>query len=322
MKALILWVTEGGRLLGERLASLGLGKALRFKKDLVAKAFSERIPLIFIGAAGIAVRSIAPFLKHKSLDPPVLVLDEGANFVISLLSGHLGGANHLACEIAKKIGATPVVTTASEVKGLPALDLWLTSKGGLIEDWQTLKGLQMKLVNGKELKVFLEPPLDFEIPAPIKRAQNPAEADFVLTYRGKPYGRPAFVLKVLCVGLGFHAEEEKLPQKVASFLKENGLHLKAVKALATFERRAPHEGLELTAQELGARIILFNEKEIRKTKTFSPSYAYKVFELPGVAEPCALLAAQGGPLLIPKTVYQGVTIAVALSKERPPCGPN
>ena len=91
-------------------------------KSLLAKAFLGKNPLICIMATGIVVRYLAPLLQGKDVDPAVVVVDEAGRFAISLLSGHLGGANELARTVGNLIGATPVITTATDVQGLPALD--------------------------------------------------------------------------------------------------------------------------------------------------------------------------------------------------------
>ena len=102
-------------------------------------------------AAGIVVRGIAPHLRGKNLDPAVVVVDEAGQFAISLLSGHLGGANELAREVAQILQATPVITTASDVQGLPALDLAAVRAGLAIENPVAVRSVQMALLSGLSL---------------------------------------------------------------------------------------------------------------------------------------------------------------------------
>ena len=118
-------------------------------KVVCAEYFNKADALIFIGASGIAVRAIAPHVKSKTTDPAVLVIDECANFVISLLSGHIGGANELARQIAAAIKAVPVVTTATDVNNLFAVDEWAARRGMVIESMQTAKDFAAALVAGK-----------------------------------------------------------------------------------------------------------------------------------------------------------------------------
>ena len=104
-------------------------------------------------AAGIVVRSIAPHLKGKARDPAVVVVDEAGNFAISLLSGHQGGANRLARQVAQIIKGTPVITTASDLQGLPALDLAALRAGLAIENPAALSQVQMELLSGESLRL-------------------------------------------------------------------------------------------------------------------------------------------------------------------------
>ena len=127
----IAWIsfTPRGRALAEKLCEAMGGTAEDARRegfslsDWTERAFSEAQALVFVGAAGICVRAIAPFLRNKTEDPAVICLDEAGHFVIPLLSGHLGGANDLAREMARQCGATPVITTATDVNHLFAVDL-------------------------------------------------------------------------------------------------------------------------------------------------------------------------------------------------------
>lgn len=110
--------------------------------------------LIFIGAAGIAVRLIAPYLKDKLTDPAVIVVDEAGQFAISLLSGHVGGANRLTEWIAEILDAVPVVTTASDVQGRTAIDVWAVDHGLVLTDRKLAKEIAAALLDGETVGYF------------------------------------------------------------------------------------------------------------------------------------------------------------------------
>ena len=125
--------TERGRKRAEEVRKIFLGEyqILPYEKDRgeslkewCLRCFEEGEALVFVGACGIAVRTIAPFLQDKTKDPAVLVMDEAGRYVISLVSGHLGGANRLALKIAESLGAEPVITTATDVNGKFAVDVF------------------------------------------------------------------------------------------------------------------------------------------------------------------------------------------------------
>ena len=113
------------------------------------RQFSEKNAMIFIGAAGIAVRAAAPWIRDKFADPPVIVIDETARFVIPLLSGHVGGANELACELAAFLGAVPVITTATDRNGLFAVDLFAAGNGLVLTDRKMAREISARILEGK-----------------------------------------------------------------------------------------------------------------------------------------------------------------------------
>ena len=122
-------------------------------KRVFAEAFQAKASLVGIMATGIAVRHAAPFLKGKDSDPAVVVMDERGRFAVSLLSGHLGGANALARAVAELMGATPVITTATDVQGLPAIDSLAAGLGLVIENLAMVKNIQMAWLQGQKVRI-------------------------------------------------------------------------------------------------------------------------------------------------------------------------
>lgn len=126
--------------------------------------FSVSDALIFIGATGIAVRSIAPYVASKKSDPAVLVIDECGKFVISLLSGHLGGANELALKTAEILGAVPVVTTATDLHHRFAVDVFAKKNNCSIFNMKAAKEVSAALLAGKKVGFYSEFPIGHELP--------------------------------------------------------------------------------------------------------------------------------------------------------------
>ena len=117
------------------------------------EAFAGSDNLVCVMAAGIVVRGIAPYLKGKDTDPAVVVVDEAGQFAVSLFSGHLGGANDLARHVAQLLGGTPVITTATDVQGLPALDVLAVEHGLIIENLAGVRPVHMALLEGRPVRL-------------------------------------------------------------------------------------------------------------------------------------------------------------------------
>ncbi len=147
--------------------------------------FLKSAAVIFVGAAGIAVRTIAPFLRSKTEDPAVLAADECGRHIISLLSGHLGGGNALTAYLAEKLGADPVITTASDVGGKIAIDVWARKNDLFITDPEAAKGIAARIVNGETVPFYCEGRIRGEIPPelmltePVGRCEKSEDRDIV-----------------------------------------------------------------------------------------------------------------------------------------------
>ena len=138
----------------------------------VQQMFREKEALLFIGACGIAVRSIAPFLKSKWEDPAVLVMDEKGEAVIPLLSGHAGGGNALALQVAALLGATPVLTTATDVNGQFAVDVFARKNGLKIREKALAKEVSARVLQGERLPVVAEMPLYGDWPGALYKEEK------------------------------------------------------------------------------------------------------------------------------------------------------
>ncbi|HAP04013.1 MAG TPA: cobalamin biosynthesis protein CbiG [Lachnospiraceae bacterium] len=151
----VIFFTENGRGLAERIPDdkqMIDGRAGRTEAN-IEEAFSKKIPLVFVGAAGIAVRLIAPYIKDKTTDPAVICIDEKGKFVIPLLSGHIGGANELASRLASELGATAVITTATDVNHTFAVDVFAKNNGLGILNPSAIKNISSKVLNGEIVSV-------------------------------------------------------------------------------------------------------------------------------------------------------------------------
>ena len=173
MKIKILSFTEKGLEKAKMIAKLTDAKAERCQKGTLKawtkEAFSQADAILFIGAVGIAVRAIAPYVKSKLTDPAVLTMDEQGRYLIPILSGHIGGANELALELAEKLQAQglqtqAIISTATDLNGLFAVDVWAKKQNCHIYNPEKIKELSGKLLRGEEIKVSSDFEIQGEIP--------------------------------------------------------------------------------------------------------------------------------------------------------------
>lgn len=159
--------------------------------DIVGEWFttSEADAIIFVGATGIAVRAIAPFIHGKAVDPAVLVIDEAGRYVISLLSGHLGGANALTRTAAALIEAEPIITTATDAESAFAVDTFAKENGFLLTDLRKAKEVSAKVLRGEKLRIYSDIPMERLVQRPARHeaelvpVQDIDRADIIISYR-------------------------------------------------------------------------------------------------------------------------------------------
>jgi cobalt-precorrin 5A hydrolase len=288
-------------------------------------AFARGENLVCIMAVGIVVRSIAPFLKSKVTDPGVVVVDEAGQFAISLLSGHLGGANDLAREVARVLGAAPIITTATDVQGLPALDLLAAEHGLTIENLPGVRVISMALLEGWPVRV-VDPHhyLAEMVAANPERFVSEPDLDRALCHTGpavyvgcreRPW--PADWLRLrprnLVAGMGCHkgTSEKELIDFIEYTFQQEGLSLLSLKALATIEAKKEEPGLRLAARGLGVEFLWFTAQELEAMPAPNPSS--RVARHMGVVSvsEAAALKAEGVELIVPKRKAANATLAVA-----------
>ena len=334
-KTAILYITDNGLKLADRIQERFPGaEMVRFDTNAVSRLWNEERDLIFIMAAGIVVRTIAPLLKDKKIDPAVVVLDEHGKFAVSLVSGHLGGANELTKELARILGGEAVITTASDVNNLPSIDLWARDNNLIIENWDVLPQVGTRYVNNGGLRVYCDIPL--ELPSEFLRVADPRFADAIITnlkdvYAGSPrcgitgegcstgacrvkgqlYLRP--VNLVAGIGCNSGTSLEEIEEAVQRTLDENNLVFSSLHSLATIDIKENEPGLRAFAEKHGFALRIFSPGELNTVPGIERSdAAFKATGAHGVAEPAALLASGEGKLIVQKQKKGNVTVAVSL----------
>ena len=303
-------------------------------RELVARLWQGYQGFVFIAATGIVVRMIAPHLAVKDKDPAVVVVDEAGRFAISLLSGHLGGANELAREVAELLGGQAVITTATDVNDLPSFDLLAQEEGWVIDDLGRVKSLNALLLAGEEIAV-VDPSgrvaacfagrgrLSFHVNFVTALRSGAAGFVFVTNRHLPPQVQDGNLLvlrpKNLVLGIGCNrgTAAEEIAEVVGAQLKHLFLSLRSVAAIGTAAAKREEAGLLAFAERHDIPLRFFASDELNAVAVPSPpsSHAMDAIGAVGVAEPAALLAAGSGRLLLKKVKSGNVTLAIAEKTE-------
>lgn len=334
-KMAILSFTTGGKVLGEKLSSL-LSKdqgevPWEIQKvhrpipldEWMKEHFASLDALVFIGAMGIIVRGMAPYLRDKTSDPAVVVLDEKGQFAISVLSGHLGGANALTAEIANLLGAVPVITTASDVNHKIAIDVFAKKNHLVIDSMKQAKQCAAAIVSGEKVSFQCEGEWSGEVPAEL--AYKPEEASFHIHITPKMRQKDASSLhlipKAYVMGVGCKAgtPEHVIEQRIREELDALGIDLRSIDCMASIDLKCKETGLLEFSKKQEIPIRFFSAEELLKLPgTFTSSkFVSQVTGVDNVCERSAFgLICQNETMkpedfmVLPKSGKNGVTIAM------------
>ena len=292
-------------------------------KDEVAKRFAGFSSHIFIMAAGIVVRSIAAHLVHKTSDPAVVVCDEAGEYAVSLISGHIGGANALARDVARLTGGRPVITTATDVNRVPAIDLIAKENRLAIENPDAIKAVNMALISGTPIRVY-DPGGRVTARLPRNQVVQSGTDGFSEDLAGIFVDHihldlPPRVLVLrpasLVAGMGCNrgtAADEMRDLLVETFTG-NHLAMRSLRALATVDVKADEPGLLELADALAVPLMVFTRDRLQAVgRVPTPSTVVeKHIGVQSVCEAAALLATHRGRLIVPKRKTANATVAVA-----------
>ena len=315
----VLALTEGGCTLGARLAQALAADFYASKGQLaetMRRVWNQYEGIICIMAAGIVVRTIAPLLQDKYHDPAVVVCDEQGQFAISLVSGHLGGANELAHDVARQTGGQAVITTASDVLGQTALDLWCRDVRLVAADRKQLTRCMGKLVDRGRVALWSRFPLPM-LPEDIQQIGDPAKADLIIDTLAHPESASAALLypKALVVGIGCNrgTPADEIAEAVYTTCETHHQSPHCIARLATINLKRDEAGLLEFATRQHLEIVFYSADQLNQVENVAFSAAaFKATGAQGVAEPAALLAAgKNSRLVIHKTRWPNVTVAIA-----------
>ena len=336
MKVAIISVSDKGRELAINLKDkLDLDSTI-IKCDLYHKNVKKYFPILFyeydaiiaIMASGILIRSIAPLIESKVSDPAVINIDDNGRFVVSTLSGHLGGANELTNKISDLIDATPVITTSTDVNNKLGIDVLARDLYLSIDNTEEILFFNKSILEGREISFTINPNKNFEYL--FEYLSNSSLDINVSIYYSSKIGLDEILVsldehelilkeKKIVVGIGCRRgkEYEKIRDGLMKSLDELNLLPSRVNLLASAEIKKDEKGILELSQSLDIPVKFV---ELEKLKLFESSdvskseFVYSKFGIYGVSEPSALIMAGfESELIYKKTSYDGVTIAVAVS---------
>lgn len=285
-------------------------------RDCVGEWFNKVDAIVFISAAGIAVRSIAPFIKHKSVDPAVVVVDEKGKFSISLLSGHSGGANELAEKIGSMLGALPVVTTATDREGKFAVDDFARKNRLIIKNWELAKKIAVDILEGNKIGIYSEIVLEGKMPEELYLCSL-SESKIIISYRKQSDNILQLIPKIVAVGIGCrkNTSEDKIAFAINSCLKEENIMSEAVVMVSSINIKKEEKGITDYCKKMNLPFITYSAEELKNVYGDFASSDF-VESITGVSNVCerSAVAVSKGRLICKKKVYDGVTVALAEMK--------
>lgn len=268
--------------------------------------------IVFIGSTGMAVRAIAPWVQDKKHDPAVIAMDEGGKFAVSLLSGHLGGANRLAKLLADSFKAIPVITTATDVEGRFSPDGWAERTGFAISSMPDCKAVSAAILEG-DVPLLCEREVKSYPSGTVAGSTGPIGI-YIGIHRESPFGRTLRLIPpALRLGIGCRrgTPEEKIRLAVETVLKENNLDRKAISGICSIDLKADEAGLLEYAKDLGVPCTFYTAQQLLEAPGEYPQseFVKSVTGVDNVCQRAAMLGAQ--KILVPKTALDGVTVAIA-----------
>lgn len=278
--------------------------------------------LVFIGAAGIAVRTVAPFVKDKFTDSAVIVLDETGEFVIPLLSGHVGGAVELASRLADYTGGTAVITTATDVQKKFAVDVFAKENGLILTSREHAKKISAGILEKEKTGIFSEFPVSGDIPQELTLCKNEEELE---TCRGKIVictrmpekeipGALYLLPRSLYVGMGCRkgSAGNILSRELSNILRQHGFLPQQICAIGSIDLKKEEPGLLELAESLGVGFCTFSAEELKKISTVSASseFVRRITGVDNVCERAAKKMCPNGQLVQEKICLDQCTIAI------------
>jgi cobalt-precorrin 5A hydrolase len=296
--------------------------------EKIVELFKNNDAIVCLFSLGAVIRLIAKHLKDKKSDPAVIVIDDKTNFVISVLSGHIGGANELTQEIAEKIGALPVITTAADVNKTIAVDLVGREFNWKIEDDSTVTKISAHMVNEESIGIFQEvgnKKWFKELPKNVtvydsiedlKKSKSKAHLIISDKIINDDLAKESVIYRPpsLVIGIGLHwdTSKETIKEGIKHCLKKFKLSSKSIAKLVSIKKPEDVQGLISIGKEMGIPVEYVNREDLAEITAPNPSDTVKAFEGTASVSEAAAIKISGGKLIVEKQKFPpNLTIAIA-----------
>ena len=296
--------------------------------DKIIELFKNSDALICLFSLGAVIRLIAPYLKDKKTDPAVIVIDDKTNFVISVLSGHIGGANELTQEISEKLNALPVITTAADVNKTIAVDLVGREFGWKIDDETTVTKISAHMVNAEPIGVFQqtgnkkwykELPKNVTIYNSLEELKKSNSKAYLIisdTIIDNELAQESVIYRPqsLVIGIGLHWDTTKdtIKDGIEHCLKKFNLSSKCIAKLVSIKKSEDVQGLIDLGEEMKIPVEYVNREELAEIITPNPSNTVKAFEGTASVSEAAAIKISNGELIVEKQKFPpNLTVAIA-----------
>ncbi|MCQ4636390.1 cobalamin biosynthesis protein [Anaerovorax odorimutans] len=294
----------------------GLSPVKETLSQWTKEAFQTEDALVFVGAAAIAVRAIAPFLKSKTVDPAVVSVDEQGRYVIPLASGHIGGANRLARQIAGQLGATPVITTATDINDVFAVDQWAKENDLMIGDMKLAKQISADLLQGKKIGLVTAFSIVGNLPQGLTYGKAPINIEISAARKPLRDNTLRLIPKSVVLGIGCRRgiSRERIEALAEQVLEQENICWESVCQVASIDLKKDEPGLTNFCERRGLPLNVYTAEELAALSgDFSGSgFVRTVTGVDNVCERAAMLACGRGNLAVRKQARDGVTLAVAV----------
>jgi len=321
MKIACLYFTDSGGAIAKRIKYSSDYEVHVYSKENYKNSLNDIFEhydgIVFISSTGIAIRISMPFIKSKSVDPAIVVVDDLGRYSISLLSGHIGGANELAENIANHLKCQAIITTASDGRGIEAVDMFAKRNNLYIESLEDAKKITSMMVAGEAIKI------ESEIKSKIGYGnivyKNEVGVIFVTSKLSINYDKPSCILRPKNIIVGLGCRRGKTVDEIINALfivfKDNDLSINSLKQIATVDVKQDESGIIEACEYLKCEMLIISREAIKvvQDKFDKSAFVESTIGVTSVCEPCAFIA--GGEIIVCRTAINGITIAISKGGE-------